>query len=96
MPAVSPQDRAAISDIAALGLKSEIFSFARCMKNDINASVDAGVKGLVMEVPASTHLIEHAYKWPLQKAIDLSIEATAYAHEQGLEVVAAQGAAPAR
>ncbi len=40
-----------------------------------------------MEVPASTHLIEHAYKWPLEKAVELSIEATSYAHEQGLEVV---------
>jgi isopropylmalate/homocitrate/citramalate synthase len=38
-------------------------------------------------VPSSTHIIEAAYKWPLEKAIDLSIEATAYAHSQGLEVV---------
>jgi len=57
------------------------------MKEDVDASVDCGVKGLIMEVPASTHLIEHGYKWPLQKAIDTSVEATAYAHEQGLEVV---------
>jgi isopropylmalate/homocitrate/citramalate synthase len=87
LPAVSPADFKAIREIVKRNLGPEIFSFARCMKNDINASVDAGVKGLIMEVPASTHLIEHAYKWPLQKAIDLSIEATAYAHEQGLEVV---------
>ncbi len=40
-----------------------------------------------MEVPSSTHIIEYAYKWPLEKAIDLSIESTAYAHSQGLEVV---------
>jgi isopropylmalate/homocitrate/citramalate synthase len=87
LPAVSPADFKAIREIVKRNLGPEIFSFARCMKNDINASVDAGVKGLVMEVPASTHLIEHAYKWPLQKAIDLSIEATSYAHEKGLEVV---------
>jgi isopropylmalate/homocitrate/citramalate synthase len=40
-----------------------------------------------MEVPSSTHIIEYAYKWPLEKAIDLSIESTAYAHSQGLEIV---------
>jgi isopropylmalate/homocitrate/citramalate synthase len=57
------------------------------MKQDVDASVDCGVKGLIMEVPASTHLIEKGYKWPLQKAIDTSVEATAYAHEKGLEVV---------
>jgi len=29
-----------------------------------------------MEVPSSEHIIKYAYKWPLEKAIDLSIEAT--------------------
>jgi isopropylmalate/homocitrate/citramalate synthase len=87
LPAVSPDDFKAINDINKRNLGPEIYSFCRCMKKDIDASVDCGVKGLIMEVPASKHLIEHAYKWPLQKALDLSIEATAYAHEKGLEVV---------
>jgi len=87
LPAVSKDDFNAIYEINKRNLGPDIYSFCRCMKDDVNASVDAGVKGLVMEVPASPHLIEHAYKWPLQKAIDLSIEATSYAHEQGLEVV---------
>ena len=87
LPAVSPDDFRAIAEIVKRDLGPEIYSFCRCMKQDIDASVDCGVKGLIMEVPASTHLIEHAYKWPLQKAIDLSIEATSYAHEKGLEVV---------
>ena len=87
LPAVSPDDFRAIAEIVKRDLGPDIYSFCRCMKGDIDASVDAGAKGLIMEVPASTHLIEHAYKWPLQKAIDLSIEATSYAHEQGLEVV---------
>ena len=87
LPAVSKDDFKAIYEINKRNLGPEIYSFCRCMKNDVDASVDAGVKGLVMEVPASTHLIEHAYKWPLEKAIELSIEATGYAHEQGLEVV---------
>jgi isopropylmalate/homocitrate/citramalate synthase len=87
LPAVSPDDFKAIAEIQKRNLGPEIYSFCRCMKGDIDASVDCGVKGLIMEVPASTHLIEHAYKWPLEKAVDLSIEATAYAHEKGLEVV---------
>jgi isopropylmalate/homocitrate/citramalate synthase len=40
-----------------------------------------------MEVPSSQHIIQYAYQWPLEKAIQLSIESTAYAHQQGLEVV---------
>src|SRR6267378_1286675 len=35
MPAVSAEDEAAIKDIVALGLPSEIFSFARCMPADV-------------------------------------------------------------
>jgi isopropylmalate/homocitrate/citramalate synthase len=40
-----------------------------------------------MEVPSSGHIIQYAYKWELEKAIDLSVASTAYAHSQGLEVV---------
>src|SRR5580692_10185422 len=46
---------------------------------------EAGVHRI--EVPSSEHIIKYAYKWSLEKAIDLSIESTKYAHEQGLEVV---------
>ncbi|MBF0276682.1 MAG: pyruvate carboxyltransferase [SAR324 cluster bacterium] len=87
LPAVSPADFKAISEIVKRNLGPQIFAFSRCMKNDVQAAVDAGVTGVVMEVPSSQHIIEHAYKWPLDKAIDLSIESTAFAHEQGLEVV---------
>jgi isopropylmalate/homocitrate/citramalate synthase len=57
------------------------------MVDDVKRAVDCGVSGVVMEVPSSQHIIRHAYKWPLEKAIDLSIESTAYGHQQGLEVV---------
>jgi len=87
LPAVSADDKKAIAEIVKRDLGPEIYSFCRCMKQDVDASVDCGVKGLIMEVPASTHLIKKGYKWPLQKAIDTSVEATAYAHEKGLEVV---------
>ncbi|MFC1916479.1 LeuA family protein, partial [Chloroflexota bacterium] len=41
----------------------------------------------ILEIPSSEHLIEYAYKWPLEKAIDLSIKATAAAKELGLYTV---------
>ena len=87
MPAVSPDDAEAISTIAKMGLNADIYSFSRCMVEDVKRAVDTGVKGVVMEVPASEHIIEHAYKWPIERAINTTIEATSYAHEQGLEVV---------
>jgi len=87
MPAVSPPDEAAIKEIVKRNLGPEIFCFTRCMVDDVKRAVDCGVKGIVIEIPASAHLVEHAYQWPLEKAIDLSIKATAFAKEQGLYTV---------
>jgi len=86
LPAVSPADREAIERMVALDLPTEIYAFSRCMVPDVELALDTGVKGVVMEVPASHHLIEKAYKWPVEKAIEASVEATKHAHENGLEV----------
>jgi isopropylmalate/homocitrate/citramalate synthase len=87
MPVVSPSDAAAIKEIVKRKLGPQIFAFSRCMVDDVKRAVDCGVSGVVMEVPSSEHIMKYAYKWPLEKAIDLSVESTAYAHSQGLEVV---------
>ncbi len=87
MPVVSPSDDAAIKEIVKRNLGPQIFAFSRCMVEDVKRVVDCGVNGIVMEVPSSEHIIQYAYKWKLEKAIELSIESTAYAHSQGLEVV---------
>jgi len=87
MPVVSKQDAEAITEIVKRDLGPQIFAFSRCMVDDVKRAVDTGVKGIVMEVPSSEHIIKYGYRWPLEKAVDLSIESTAYAHSQGLEVV---------
>jgi len=87
MPIVSPSDRDAIKDIVKRNLGPQIFSFARCMKEDVQRAIDTGVNGVVMEIPSSKHMVELAYRWPMEKAIETSIEATQFAHKNGLEVV---------
>ncbi len=87
MPAVSPPDEAAIREIVKRNLGPEIFCFTRCMVDDVKRAVDCGVKGIVIEIPASAHLVAEAYRWPLEKAVDLSIKATSYAKTQGLYTV---------
>ena len=87
MPAMSPSDEAAIKEIVKLKLGPQIFAFARCMKEDVRRAADCGVDGVVVEIPSSEHIIEYAYRWPLSKATELSIEATKYAQELGLYVV---------
>ncbi len=87
MPAVSPQDRAAISDIAALGLKAEIFGFARCIPSEVKVIKECGCTGIVIEIPASDHMIQHGYGWPIERAMKASIETTLAAKEAGLYTV---------
>lgn len=87
MPAVSPSDAEAIKAIAHMGLEAEIFSFSRCMVEDVKRAVDTGVRGVIMEVPSSEHIIQYAYKWSVEKAVETTIKATKYAHEQGLYTV---------
>lgn len=86
LPAVSPADREAVTRIAAAGFDTEVYAFSRCMISDVQMAVDCGVAGVVMEVPASHHLIEKAYKWPIERAIEASVESTRFAHENGLKV----------
>jgi isopropylmalate/homocitrate/citramalate synthase len=88
MPAVSKQDEEAIRELVKRDLgDTEVFAFSRCMKEDVKRAVDCGVSGIVVEIPSSEHIIKYAYQWPLEKAIDLSIEATQYAKENGLYTV---------
>ena len=86
LPAVSPADAEAVRRIAAADLPARVFAFSRCMVDDVDRSVEAGVRELVMEVPTSEHIIEYAYKWEYERAIELTVEATKYAHENGLFV----------
>jgi isopropylmalate/homocitrate/citramalate synthase len=87
LPAVSPSDAAAVKRIASAGLPSRVFAFARCMVADVEAALEAGVDGIVMEIPSSRHIIELAYRWPYERAIEATVTSTRFAHENGLEVI---------
>jgi isopropylmalate/homocitrate/citramalate synthase len=86
LPAVSPADEAAVREMVSMGLPSKIYAFSRCTVDDVKRAADCGVDGIVMEIPSSHHLIETAYRWPVERAVDASIEATSLAHELGLKV----------
>jgi isopropylmalate/homocitrate/citramalate synthase len=87
MPAVSEQDKGAISDIAALGLKAEVLAFARCIPEEIKVVKACGCKGVVVEIPASDHMIKNAYGWTVDRAMKSSIDTTLAAKEAGLYTV---------
>lgn len=87
MPAVSTEDEAAIKDIVQQGLRAEIYCFSRSILNDVRKASECGVSGVVIEIPASEHIIRYGYGWSLDKALKLSIEATQFAREAGLHTV---------
>jgi isopropylmalate/homocitrate/citramalate synthase len=87
MPVVSPDDEAAVKDIVQLDLPAEIYAFARCMVSDVQKAKECEVSGIVVEIPSSTHLVQHGYGWDFDTAIKLSIEATLAAKEAGLRTV---------
>jgi isopropylmalate/homocitrate/citramalate synthase len=87
MPAVSTEDEMAIRDIVELGLPSQIFSFARCMPQDVKLAKDCGVYGIITEIPSSEHIIRNAYGKTLDWAIQASIDTTLAAKEAGLYTV---------
>lgn len=86
MPAISKEEKDAVKAIANEGLKAKIFTFARCMKRDVDLALACDADGVIMEIPSSDHLIKYAYGWTVEKAINLSVEATKYAGEHGLHV----------
>lgn len=86
LPAVSAEDERAVREIVRLGLPSRVYAFSRCMVDDVKRALDCGVDGVVMEIPSSRHLVELGYRWSVERAVDLSVQATRYAHEHGLKV----------
>lgn len=86
MPGVSEEDAEAIKTIAGMGLSAKTFCLARCMKRDVDLALKCDVDGVQMEIPTSEALLKNAYGWTVKKAIDLTVESTAYAHEHGLHV----------
>lgn len=86
MPAVSQDDLEAVKAIAKQGLRAMVMAFVRCLKSDVDYALKADVPGVVMELPSSTHLIQHAYRWDVDKAISRAVEAVEYAKAHGLYV----------
>lgn len=87
MPAVSPQDAEAIKEIAKLGLKSRIFTFARAMKQDIDMALECGAHGVIIEVPIGYPKLVGQFGWTWEDVFKKSRDVINYAKDQGLYAV---------
>lgn len=87
MPAVSPDDYKAIKTICGLGLKSKIYTFARAMQADMDAAVDCGAHGVIIEVPIGYPKLKYQFGWTWEDVFRKSKDAINYAKERGLHTV---------
>ena len=88
MPAVTQEDFEAIKEISKLGLKSMIMAFSRATVDDIDKAIEAGVEGIVLEVPSGYPRIKNQFpKWSYDDVKRMAIEGVKYAKSKGLYVV---------
>lgn len=85
-PAISKHDADAVKSIVDLHLGPKIFALARAMVEDVELAKECGVDGVVMEIPASEHLLKYGKRWTAEEAVSRAIEGTLAAKEEGLYV----------
>ena len=83
MPAVTREDKEAVELILAAGLKAEIWGFSRCVKSDIDACIETGVKHIVCEI-ATSPIKMRANGFTQEKVLARVIECMQYAKSKGL------------
>ena len=85
-PSISKQDADSVKAICEVGLKAKIYVFSRAMVADAELAKWCGVDGVLMEIPASEHLLKYGKKWSVDRAIKAAVEGTLAAKELGLTV----------
>lgn len=86
MPVVSEEDMAAVKTIAHAGLQAKIFGFARLVKDDVDASIKAGVAGIICEGPVGVPKLKQ-FNWTYEQVIERAIETIDYAKAHGLHTI---------
>ncbi len=87
MPAVSKADYEAVQQICKRNLGSEVYSFVRAMRRDVDMARDCGVDGVVLEIPIGYPKLEYQFHWTWETVLEKSVDCVQYAKSQGLKVV---------
>lgn len=86
MPAVSEEDRSAITKIAQRVQNAKVFALVRSRRDDIDHAVACGVDGVQIEMLLNDSLVGDVFGWDRQAALDLMLDSCQYAKSQGLHV----------
>ncbi len=82
----SEGERASIKAIANEGLRAEICSFARVLKNDIDLALECDVDSVHLVVPVSDLHIKRKLKKDRETVKQMAVDVTEYAKDHGLIV----------
>ncbi|PKL07279.1 MAG: 2-isopropylmalate synthase, partial [Spirochaetae bacterium HGW-Spirochaetae-9] len=74
-------------EIATLGLKAKIFSFARAMNEDVDQALACGADGVVIEVPIGYPKLVTQFKWTWEDVVRKTAPVINYAKSKGLYAV---------
>ncbi len=87
MPPASPDIREGIRQVVKRNLKAEIIAFIRTMKDDIDKSIDCGVKSVILEHITNPYACESAYGLDQSQVIDRIVSSILYAKGKGLHTM---------
>ncbi|MCG2828709.1 2-isopropylmalate synthase [Methanothermobacter sp. K4] len=82
----SEGEREGIRKITAEGLNAEICSFARAVRDDIDAALSCNVDSVHLVVPTSDLHLEHKLRKTREEVLEQAVDCTEYAVDHGLLV----------
>jgi len=85
-PACSPQSWSDAKVISNLGLKAKVAAHTRVAKEDIDTSLETGVKVIHMLYATSPILQKYSHGKSIQEITEKAVEMTEYLKSQGIEV----------
>ena len=87
MPAVSPDDQAAVEAIAGAGLGCRVSALARAIPSDIYRVAATGSWDVRISLPAGTLQLKHKLRLTPRELIEKAVATTTYAKNKGLYVI---------
>lgn len=84
-PAVSDSEKAAVKEVASLGLDAEILCLSRALKQDIDAAIDCDVDMVLLFIATSDLHLRYKLKMTREQVLEKAVEAVDYASAHGLK-----------
>jgi methanogen homocitrate synthase len=87
MPPASPEILEGIKRVVQRNLNAEIVAFIRTLKDDIDMSIDCGVKTVILEHITNPYACEAGYGLDKTEVIDRIVSSVLYSKEKGLKTI---------